>query len=224
MEHPAGEVLISASDSPIFQFELAPLSSVKFQLPLRSWHSEVGQSLVQTRVNLMWKSTPPVPAVAPEPSPPLTTAQQGRQLRRGQGNSAGGPSGRPDEPALLQPLGQHAQADPVMPCQFDQPGGRPLNANTARRRTDRRINPASPASPIRSCPCACRSPRRPGRPEGWKRARSMVRQLAEDLARRAAIDMRVDTQTIPRREARSRSGPPFGTTTAPLMSPTDVAN
>ena len=54
-------------------------------------------------------------------SPPLAAVEQGRQLGRREGNVTGGGGGRPDELALLQPLGQHAQADPVMPYQLDQP-------------------------------------------------------------------------------------------------------
>ena len=56
------------------------------------------------------------------PSPPLAAVEQRGQLGRGQGDAAGGRGRRPDELALLQPLGQHAQANPVMPYQFDQPG------------------------------------------------------------------------------------------------------
>ena len=50
---------------------------------------------------------------------PLAAVEQGGQLRRRQRDPAARRRGRPNELALLQPLGQHAQADPIVPDQLD---------------------------------------------------------------------------------------------------------
>ena len=54
--------------------------------------------------------------------PPLAAVEQSRQLRRGQHDPAGRVGRRPGELAVLEPLGQHAQPDAVMPDQLDQSG------------------------------------------------------------------------------------------------------
>src|ERR1700722_1491615 len=54
--------------------------------------------------------------------PPLASVKQRRELRRRQHDPPGRARRGPNELALLQPLGQHAQPDTVMPDQLDQPG------------------------------------------------------------------------------------------------------
>lgn len=66
---------------------------------------------------------------------------------------------------------------------------RPVRGASSGRRTE----PAGPTSPALSSPCACRSPRKPGRPEGQTTMRSSALQRAQHPAERPAIDMGAST-------------------------------
>ena len=80
---------------------------------------------------------------------PLAAVEQGGQLRRRQRDPAARCRGRPNELALLQPLGQHAQADPVMPDQLDQPSAAaPKGEHGAVERIGRKPCCTSIANPV----------------------------------------------------------------------------
>jgi len=61
----------------------------------------------------------------PRRGAPFTAIEQSRQLRRRQRDLAGRGCRWPDELALLEPFGQHAQAHAIMPDELDQPGTPP---------------------------------------------------------------------------------------------------
>ena len=98
--------------------------------------------------------TPPTLGV-----PPVYLLQHIARLRRGQRHRAAH-RGRPDEAALVQPLGIERQAQAVVPQDLDQRSAAfPEHVEVAHVRVA--LKPSAPAAPGQASPCACRSS--PGR-------------------------------------------------------------
>ena len=122
---------------------------------------------------------------------PIDPVEHVRQLRRRDPDDAVGRR-RPEEAALLQPLGVERHAQPVVPKDLDEvASGAPEDVQIARVRVPGRA-PLGPAEPSRSFPDACRSVRpraRPGRPTA--RGSSPPQEL-EHARQRGRVHVRAD--------------------------------
>ena len=107
---------------------------------------------------------------------PVDAVDQQRQLRRGQRQRlARLDVRRPQEDAVLEPLGEEAESGPVPEYDLDQVGPCGPGTRTGGPRTDPAAARPAPAWRARRCPCACRCSPRPDAPSRPEEAGVMTR-------------------------------------------------